>query len=99
MLRNIIITFFALFMIPCVAFSPPTEKTELRPEGILFLAGGGKTSQEIKDQFVELAGGPEAKIVVIPTASVMKNAAQESKEFWEDSSAQSVVVFEADSQE
>lgn len=38
------------------------------PAGALLLAGGGSLDAEIWERFVELAGGPEARIVVIPTA-------------------------------
>lgn len=37
--------------------------------GTLILAGGGTLGPEIWSRFVELAGGPDARIVVIPTAS------------------------------
>lgn len=37
--------------------------------GSLVIAGGGILDPEILDRFVELAGGPESHIVVIPTAS------------------------------
>jgi cyanophycinase len=34
------------------------------------VAGGGRLGPEIWDRFVELAGGPDAQIVVIPTAGI-----------------------------
>jgi cyanophycinase len=37
--------------------------------GWLFLAGGGALPADVMRRFVELAGGPDARIVVIPTAS------------------------------
>ena len=37
--------------------------------GSLIIAGGGELGQNTKDRFMELAGGPKAKLVVIPTAS------------------------------
>ena len=37
--------------------------------GSLVICGGGNMPEPIMQKFVELAGGPEAKIVVIPTAS------------------------------
>jgi len=43
---------------PCVG--PPT--------GSLLLAGGGTLDPEVFERFVDLAGGPRATIVVIPTA-------------------------------
>jgi len=39
------------------------------PSGSLILAGGGTLGPEIWERFVELAGGPDARIVVIPTAA------------------------------
>jgi len=36
--------------------------------GALIIAGGGRLGPEITDRFIELAGGPAARIVVIPTA-------------------------------
>lgn len=39
------------------------------PKGSLVIGGGGELSQEIHDRFIELAGGNNAHIVVIPTAS------------------------------
>ena len=39
------------------------------PAGSLVLAGGGKLDPAVYRRFLELAGGPDALIVVIPTAS------------------------------
>lgn len=37
--------------------------------GSLVVVGGGQLTEDIVDQFVELAGGSDARLVVIPTAS------------------------------
>jgi cyanophycinase len=37
-------------------------------KGWLVIVGGGETTNEVKGRFVALAGGPNAKFVVIPTA-------------------------------
>lgn len=37
--------------------------------GSLFIVGGGALPEELRTKFVELAGGKQAKIVVVPTAS------------------------------
>jgi cyanophycinase len=47
-----------------VVTEPPDELA-----GTLFLVGGGKTPPALLDQFVKFAGGPDAKLVVIPTAT------------------------------
>ena len=39
------------------------------PRGSLIVAGGGELDREIWERFILLAGGEEAKIVVIPTAA------------------------------
>src|SRR5205823_1702506 len=55
-----------------------------RPTGSLVIAGGGELSERIRDRFVELAGGPGAQIVIIPTAS--KNAdkpTQQVSDYWD----------------
>ena len=40
----------------------------LRKAETLVIGGGGELPEAIRDRFVELAGGPRARIVVIPTA-------------------------------
>jgi cyanophycinase len=37
--------------------------------GHLIVAGGGRLGPEIMDRFIQLAGGPSAHIVIVPTAS------------------------------
>src|ERR1041384_3140719 len=38
------------------------------PKGSLVIVGGGLRSEAILKRFLDLAGGPEASLVVIPTA-------------------------------
>ena len=38
------------------------------PGGSLVIAGGGCVTSDVRERFVELAGGPEARIVVIPAS-------------------------------
>lgn len=39
------------------------------PQGALVIVGGGGVPEEISRRFIELAGGPDALIVVLPTAN------------------------------
>jgi cyanophycinase len=49
---------------------PDTTRTRVGPaRGALIVAGGGRLEPEIWEAFVELAGGADARIVVIPGAS------------------------------
>lgn len=48
---------------------PETPAPEVGPaNGSLVIAGGGDLDSEILERFLDLAGGPDAPIVVIPTA-------------------------------
>jgi cyanophycinase len=46
----------------------PVGETRHVPSGSLVIVGGGGMPKEIVDRFVSLAGGTEARIVVLPTA-------------------------------
>ncbi|MCY2964962.1 MAG: cyanophycinase [Planctomycetota bacterium] len=49
---------------------PPTEiAAPVVPTGALVIVGGGGMSKEIVERFIELAGGVDAPIVVLPTAN------------------------------
>jgi cyanophycinase len=45
-----------------------------RGGGTLVLCGGGGIPEPVRDRFLELAGGPKARIVVIPTANPTADA-------------------------
>lgn len=58
------------FFILAVLFSSDLSAQEVGPRsGALIIVGGGSVGPEIIKRFVDLAGGPNAKIVYIPTAS------------------------------
>jgi cyanophycinase len=53
--------------------SAPLRFTQWAPEpveGSLVICGGGVLPESIYQHFIELAGGPEARLVIIPTASL-----------------------------
>ena len=54
--------------------SPPEKVLVSRPAsrgGALVICGGGRIPELVRDRFLELAGGPQARIVVIPTAGLI----------------------------
>lgn len=51
--------------------------------GSLVIVGGAMRSAEIYERFIELAGGPDAHIVLVPTAG----GAEEYDEFWQGMNA------------
>jgi cyanophycinase len=61
-------------LVPCLAALATFAQTESLPQvgpakGSLVIVGGGKIPPSISDRFIELAGGREAEVVYIPTAS------------------------------
>ena len=59
---------FTLFAV-ALAFTTPALPQEVGPAaGTLVIVGGGQLDQSIIERFIQLAGGPDAPIVVIPTA-------------------------------
>lgn len=60
-----------LFLLCCLTPSPTNEKEpkQERQYGSFILGGGGTLPQEVYDRFFELAGGPNAPVVVLPGAS------------------------------
>lgn len=60
--RPAIVLSLLLLAVPPAAGADP-------PKGHLVLIGGGKRPASVMSRFVELAGGPSARILVVPTAS------------------------------
>jgi cyanophycinase len=69
MYKNLIILFLFHFLVFESSGQGATKQLTTGPDkGSLVIAGGGKLGIEIISKFIALAGGPEAKIVFIPTA-------------------------------
>lgn len=61
---QLILLLGVLVVLPVVA-----SAQEIGPaRGSLVVSGGGETTSHITDRFIELAGGPDALIVVVPTS-------------------------------
>lgn len=52
------------------------------PKGHLVIVGGGGTTAAIVAKAIELAGGVDARIVVLPQASALADTGQKSVELW-----------------
>jgi cyanophycinase len=70
------------------AFSTPAART-----GTLVLVGGGTTPDSVRERFVELAGGKEARIVIIPSASARFDAPAQSLAYWKTAHVKSVKIL------
>lgn len=69
----------------CKSANTTPSSSLSRHPGSLVIAGGGELSQDIYDKFIELAGGTDAKVVVIPTASTDADLPDQTVEmYWGD---------------
>jgi cyanophycinase len=80
----------------CFLFVTPTAETKTDP-GVLFLVGGGPIDPPVRDRFITLAGGSDALIVIIPSASKRPEAGKESKAAWEKGGARNIHILHASS--
>ncbi len=63
----------ALVLLASLPLAAKAPKTEGPKKGTLVIVGGGQVGPEIRSRFIQLAGGPHANFVVIPTADEDRN--------------------------
>lgn len=59
--------------------------------GPLLVVGGGGTPEDAQARFLELAGGPAAKLVVVPWASEREDRGESTVEMWREAGFREVV--------
>ncbi len=62
--------------------------------GRLVILGGGPTTPEVRAKTLELAGGPKARVLIVPFASNSPTAGENSANFWRDGGAENVGVLD-----
>ena len=95
--RQWTIALVSLLVVSRVSYAePPALKKPAGPiAGALVIAGGGSLPDAVRDRFVELAGGKDARLVVIPTASASADGpdAAQSLEPWKKKGVASAVLL------
>jgi cyanophycinase len=66
------------------------------PLGHLVIAGGGPTLPEIVQKALAVAGGKNARVLIVPQASSLTNAGELSSRVWRASGAERVSVLHAE---
>lgn len=83
-----------------VAQYDPNAKEPLRKlNGSLLLHGGGKLDKRVRETFVELAGGKEARIIIVPSASAEIDSDEELHRNWKEYSVASLKTLHASSRD
>jgi cyanophycinase len=90
--RRTVLVFAALLPFSCAApasrESRPTEAAT--PKGALVIVGGGGTTPEMLARALELAGGLDARIAILPQASELEDRGSAAVEMWRKAGATSV---------
>jgi len=63
-------------------------------KGHLVVVGGGGTTDAVIARSLQLAGGAESRMLVVPQASSNLESGNESKKFWEEKGAKNVSVLD-----
>lgn len=64
--------------------------------GHLVAVGGGGTTPAIVKKTLALAGGPSARMVIMPQSSALPDSGQRSADFWRDAGATNIQVLSMD---
>ena len=96
---SLLIASIAILMVDAsrlAAAAVQTTVTDQRtPGGALLIAGGGRVTQEIRQRFVELAGGPHAQIVVIPASEPVPGEEEKWLTPWRNVGCSNVTMLNA----
>lgn len=98
--KKIVLVLSVIFLVIPSLYAQKSVTTG--PEkGTLVIVGGGKLDDSIVSRFVELAGGNDANIVIIPTAGGRDFYDQDSgqSDYFRDAGADSVAVIHTDDKE
>ena len=91
------VSFCLLASFSISAAQPPNATERIGPDGILgslVICGGGTLPEEIRAKFVELAGGEETQLVVIPTANGRADRQNAGRvDGWIDDGLKSITVL------
>lgn len=82
-------------LLPLVVGRAPTLPRTAEPApGPLVVVGGGGTPAEVVRRALELAGGPEARVAVLPQASSREDRGVSTVEMWEQAGARRVTLVD-----
>ena len=84
-------------LLATLAFIPDEDPfSSASASGALIVAGGGSLPAELRPRALEMAGGTDAEILIVPWASARENAGSATQEAWQQSGATQVSVISED---
>jgi cyanophycinase len=79
-----------------ILFAALLGQEPIHPPGHLVIAGGGPTLPEIAEKALALAGGKNARVLIVPQASSQSNAGELSERVWRAAGAERLSVLHAE---
>jgi cyanophycinase len=83
---------FRTLLLTCLCASLPAQAEDTPPKGHLVVVGGGNVEDAVLKRALELAGGAQASIVILPQASELPESGEKSAEMWRSLGATSITV-------
>ncbi len=80
-------------------YDPKAPEPITKPRGSFVIHGGGPVPTDVRREFVKLAGGNKARIVVVPTADASDPLNQRKIELWKEYQPAQVEFLHAESRE
>lgn len=100
---KVFVIFSLLLCVPAAYMFSQDERvintTSGPASGSLVIAGGGRLSDTIIRRFIELAGGPEASIVLVPTAEGAGSYPESAADFLKSRGAKNVIILHTGSRD
>lgn len=94
-MRIALVSLVALVLSVVLAARPaPANDPVATSKGRLIAVGGGGTTDAIVARAIELAGGPKARMLIVPQASGADDAGAKSLEFWREKGLTDVRVLD-----
>ncbi len=66
--------------------------------GVLIVAGGGSIPPDLRPRALQMAGGSDARILIVPWASARENAGSSTRDAWIESGAEQVSIIPEDAE-
>ncbi len=100
---RLFLTFALLLFLTAANVTPQTTATNPvttgPASGSLVIAGGGRLSDTIIKRFIDLAGGPDAVIVLVPTAEGSDSYPDSAADFLRSRGAKNVIILHTGSRD
>lgn len=100
---RLIVTLFLLTALPAGSLFSQDDSSRSNTagpkSGSLVIAGGGRLSDTIIKRFIELAGGPDARIVLVPTAEGAGSYPESAADFLRSRGATNVIIMHTGSRD